>query len=83
MVRRSQPDRTHDAVREESAASGGRLHAGWERVKAMIRNRGARTPSNGIDAVDRSRRREELVEQIQKMAREELRAREAQLRRRQ
>lgn len=83
MVRRSQHAPMHDAVRAESARGGGRLDAGWERVKAMIRNRGARTPSNGINAVDRSRRREELVEQIQKMAREELRARDADLDRRQ
>jgi len=83
MARRSQPESIQEPVREESARRGSRLHAGWERVKAMIRNRGPRTSSNDIDSLDRNRRREELVEQIEKMAREELQTRQVDLGRRQ
>jgi hypothetical protein len=51
-----------------------RLQAGWSRVKAMIRNRQPGYPSNSSESTEqRRRRREELIEQIQKMARDEAR----------
>lgn len=61
-----------EAIREERAMGWERLRAGWTRIKASVRNLKALTPSESIDSVARRRqRRDELVRQIQQIARDE------------
>jgi len=63
-----------EAIREESAMGWERLRSGWTRIKASVRNRNRPTSSDSIvSAEQRRRRRDELVKQIQQMARDEVR----------
>jgi hypothetical protein len=63
-----------EAIREECAMDWERLRSGWTRIKASVRNRQAPTSSDSIvSAEQRRRRRDELVKQIQQIARDEYR----------
>jgi hypothetical protein len=67
-----------EAIREECAMGWEHLRAGWTRIKASVRNRNAPGPSNSTDITERRRqRRDELVKQIQQIARDEARRQSA------
>jgi hypothetical protein len=58
------------------------LRSGWTRIKASVRNRTTPTSSDSIvSAEQRRQRRDELVKQIQTLARDEVRRQSANPRR--
>jgi len=67
-----------EAIREECAMGWERLRAGWTRIKASVRKLKSPATSDSPDGVERRRqRRDELVRQIQQIARDEARRQSA------